>query len=131
MVVDLAIEDHQYSVILISHRLVAANKIDNCKASVSEKDMGEFVFIDPFTVRTSVLKRPGEGIRLKDVHVSDKVRLLGDPETMVAVATFAKVEEETVAVPGAEAVTPTATEPEISVERGKKEEEAADEKKKK
>jgi hypothetical protein len=42
---------------------------------------------------------------------------------MVAVATFAKVEEEAVGVPGAEGVTPAETEPELSVERGKKEEE--------
>lgn len=80
-------------------------------------------------VDISILTRPGEGIRLKDVHVSDKVRLLGDPETMVAVATFAKVEEEGAAVPGAEVVTPTEAEPEISVDRGKKEDEAADKKK--
>ena len=80
-------------------------------------------------VDISVLQRPGEGIRLKDVHVSDKVRLLGDPETMVAVATFAKIEEEA-PVAGAEAVVaPTEAEPEISVERGKKEEEVAEKKK--
>jgi large subunit ribosomal protein L25 len=77
----------------------------------------------------SILARPGEGIRVKDVKVADAIRLLDDPETMVAVATFAKVEEEVAAVPGAEGVTPTATEPELSVERGKKEEEV-DEKKK-
>ena len=74
-------------------------------------------------VDISVLARPGEGIRVKDVSVSDKIRLLDDPETMVAVATFAKVEEEVAAVPGAEAVTPTEAEPELAVERGKKEEE--------
>jgi hypothetical protein len=33
------------------------------------------------------------------------------------------VEEEAVGVPGAEGVTPAETEPELSVERGKKEEE--------
>jgi hypothetical protein len=80
-------------------------------------------------VDIAVLKRPGEGIRLKDVHVSDKVRLLGDLDTMVAVATFAKVEEEGAAVPGAEGVTPTVAEPELAVERGKKEEEAPEKKK--
>jgi hypothetical protein len=64
-----------------------------------------------------------EGIRVRDVQISDKVRILNDPDTMVAVATFAKVEEEAAAVPGAEGVTPTSTEPEISVERGKKEDE--------
>jgi large subunit ribosomal protein L25 len=74
-------------------------------------------------VDISVLARPGEGIRVRDVVVSDKVRLLDDPDTMVAVATFAKVEEEGAAVPGAEGVTPTSTEPEMAVERGKKEEE--------
>jgi large subunit ribosomal protein L25 len=72
-------------------------------------------------VDISSLDRPGDSIRVKDVPVSDKVRILADPETMVAVATFAKVEEEAVAVPGAE-VEPTEAEPELAVERGKKEE---------
>jgi large subunit ribosomal protein L25 len=74
-------------------------------------------------VDISVLARPGEGIRVRDVKVSDKVRLLDDPDTMVTVATFAKVEEEGAAVPGAEGVTPAAGEPELAVERGKKEDE--------
>jgi large subunit ribosomal protein L25 len=73
-------------------------------------------------VDISVLTRPGEGIRVRDVKVSDKVRLLDDPDTMVAVATFAKVEEEA-PVAGAEGVAPTEAEPELAVERGKKEEE--------
>ena len=80
----------------------------------------------------SILAKPGDGIRVKDVVVPENIRLLDDPDTMVAVATFAKVEEEVV-VPGAEAAVvavATATEPELSVERGKKEEEATDEKKK-
>jgi large subunit ribosomal protein L25 len=104
---------------------VLVHNLEELEVECLPADLPERIDVD-----ISVLKRPGEGIRLKDVHVSDNVRLLGDPETMVAVATFAKVEEE-VAVPGAEAVTPTEAEPEISVERGKKEEEAADEKKKK
>jgi large subunit ribosomal protein L25 len=74
-------------------------------------------------VDISVLARPGDGIRVRDIKVSDKVRLLDDPDTMVAVATFAKVEEEGAAVPGAEGVAPAETEPELAVERGKKEEE--------
>src|SRR5512140_84542 len=70
------------------------------------------------------LEHPGDGLRVKDIIVSDKVRLLDDPETMVVVATFAKVEEEVAAVPGQEAgAAPSATEPELAVERGKKEEE--------
>jgi large subunit ribosomal protein L25 len=74
-------------------------------------------------VDISVLARPGDGIRVRDVQVSDKVQILNDPDTMVAVATFAKVEEEAAAVPGAEGVTPTEAEPELAVERGKKEDE--------
>jgi large subunit ribosomal protein L25 len=73
-------------------------------------------------VDISALARPGDGIRVKDLPVTDKVRILTDPETMVAVATFAKVEEEAAAVPGAE-VAPAEAEPELAVERGKKEEE--------
>ena len=81
-------------------------------------DLPERIDID-----IAVLARPGDGIRVRDVKVSDKVRLLDDPDTMVAVATFAKVEEEGAAVPGAEGVAPGATEPELAVERGKKDEE--------
>jgi len=80
-------------------------------------DLPESIDVD-----ITALARPGEGIRVKDVKVGDNIRLLNDPETMVAVATFAKVEEEGAGIPGAEGVTPTATEPELSVERGKKEE---------
>ena len=74
-------------------------------------------------VDISVLALPGDGIRVRDVQVSDKVQILNDPDTMVAVATFAKVEEEAAAVPGAEGVAPTEAEPELAVERGKKEDE--------
>jgi large subunit ribosomal protein L25 len=74
-------------------------------------------------VDIAVLNRPGEGIRVRDVKISDDIRILNDEDTMVAVATFAKVEEEGAAVPGAEGVTPAAAEPELSVERGKKEDE--------
>jgi large subunit ribosomal protein L25 len=89
-------------------------------------DLPERIHVD-----ISILAKIGDGIRVKDVKVSDKVRLLDDPETMVAVATMPKVEEEAV-VPGVEGVVApavTGTEPELSVERGKKEDEASDEKK--
>lgn len=76
------------------------------------------------------LMRVGDVIRVRDVTLSDKIRILDNPDTVVAVASAPKV-EEVAAVPGAEAVAvPTTTEPELSVERGKKEEEASEEKKK-
>jgi large subunit ribosomal protein L25 len=74
-------------------------------------------------VDISVLQRPGDGIRVRDVQVSDKVQILDDPDTMVAVATAARVEEEGVGVPGAEGAAPAEEEPELAVERGKKEDE--------
>jgi large subunit ribosomal protein L25 len=76
------------------------------------------------------LGRVGDAIRVRDVAVSDKLRVLENPDTVVAVASAPKV-EEVAAVPGAEGAVaaPTAAEPELSVERGKKEEES-DEKKK-
>ncbi len=105
---------------------VMVHNLEELEVECLPNDLPERIDVD-----ISSLNRPGEGIRLRDVHVSDNVRLLGDPDTMVAVATFAKVEEE-VAAPGVEGAvaTPAAAEPEIAVERGKKEEEA-DEKKKK
>ena len=103
---------------------VLVHNLEELEVECLPGDLPERIDVD-----ISVLQRPGDGIRLKDVHVSDKVRLLGDAETMVAVATFAKVEEEA-PVAGVEAVAaPTEAEPEISVERGKKEEEAAEKKK--
>jgi large subunit ribosomal protein L25 len=97
---------------------VLVTNLQSLQVECLPSDLPERIDVD-----ISVLGRPGEGIRVRDVKVSDKVRLLDDPDTMVAVATFAKVEEEVAAVPGAEVVVPGATEPELAVERGKKEEE--------
>ena len=105
---------------------VMVHNLEELEVECLPNDLPERIDVD-----ISSLNRPGEGIRLRDVHVSDKVRLLADPDTMVAVATFAKVEEEVAAVPGAVAgATPAAAEPEMAVERGKKEDEADDKKKK-
>jgi large subunit ribosomal protein L25 len=107
--VSLAVKD--YNAVLVKN-------LEQLEVECLPTDLPESIEVD-----ISALKRPGEGIRVRDVQVSDKVRILNDSDTMVAVATFAKVEEEGAAVPGAEGVTPTAAEPELSVERGKKEDE--------
>jgi large subunit ribosomal protein L25 len=99
------------------HNAVLVTNLQSLEVECLPADLPERIDVD-----ISVLARPGEGIRVRDVKVSDKVRLLDDPDTMVAVATFAKVEEEA-AVPGAEGVVPAEAEPELAVERGKKEEE--------
>lgn len=72
-------------------------------------------------VDISALVRLGDIMRVGDIVLSDKIRVLENPDTVVCVASAPKV-EETAAVPGAEGVTPAAAEPELAVDRGKKEE---------
>ena len=80
---------------------VLVTNLQSLEVECLPTDLPERIDVD-----ISALARPGDGIRVRDVEVSDKVRLLNDPDTMVAVATFAKVEEEVAAVPGAEGVAP-------------------------
>ena len=80
------------------------------------------------TVDVSSLKEIGNSIRVKDIVLSQEVAVLEDLDEIVVIATLAKEEKETVAegaaVPGAE----EAAAPSLSVDRGKKEEEAAEKK---
>ena len=103
---------------------VLVHALEELEVECLPADLPERIDVD-----ISSMLRPGEGIRVRYVQVSDKVRLLADPDNMVVVATFAKVEEEVAAVAVAGA-TPTSTEPEIAVERGKKEDEVDAKKKK-
>jgi large subunit ribosomal protein L25 len=106
--VSMAVKD--YNAVLVAN-------LQSLEVECLPTDLPERIDVD-----ISVLARPGDGVRVRDVVVSDKVRLLDDPDTMVAVATFAKVEEEAPVAP-AEGVAPAEAEPELAVERGKKEEE--------
>ena len=96
---------------------VLVKNLESLEVECLPTDLPERIDVD-----ITPLDHPGTGIRVREVQVSDKIRLLNDPDTMVVVATFAKVEEEVAAVP-AEGVTPVEGEPELAVERGKKEEE--------
>jgi large subunit ribosomal protein L25 len=100
------------------YNAVLVHNLESLSVECLPTDLPERIEVD-----ITALERPGDGIRVRDVKVSDKIRLLDDPDTMVVVATFAKVEEEAAAVPGAEGAAATSTEPELAVERGKKEEE--------
>jgi large subunit ribosomal protein L25 len=100
------------------YNAVLVTNLQSLEVECLPADLPERIDVD-----ISVLQRPGEGIRVRDVQVSDQVEVLDDPDTMVAVATFARVEEEGAAVPGAEGVEAAEGEPELAVERGKKEEE--------
>ena len=72
-------------------------------------------------VDISSLKEIGNNIRVSEIPLPENVTVLDDGDDIVIIATIAKEEtpEEGAVVPGAEAAAPG-----ISVERGKKEEEA-------
>lgn len=88
---------------------------------------------DRIVVDISVLAQVGDAIHVRDLQTPEKVRVLSDPDEMVVVATYAKIEVEEVAPAAVEGAVPLeaegveGAEPELSVERGKKEEEGAEE----
>ncbi len=90
---------------------------------------------DHVTVDIAPLVKVGDSIHVRDVSLGDKVQVLDDPDEMIVNATYAKVEVEAPTAEAAEAAAaaPEAegAEPELSVERGKKEEEGEEEKEKK
>lgn len=83
------------------------------------------------SVDISALNQIGDGIYVRDIAVSDKIRVLDNPDQMVVVATLPKEEVIEEAPVAAEAVVEEAVEPELSVERGKKEGEVPKEEEKK
>jgi large subunit ribosomal protein L25 len=85
------------------------------------------------TVDIGPLVKVGDSIHVRDVSLGDKVQILDDPDEMIVNATYAKIEVEAApaAAEGVVAPEAEAAEPELSVERGKKEEEEAGDEKKK
>jgi large subunit ribosomal protein L25 len=83
---------------------------------------------DHITVDIAPLVKVGDSIHVRDVSLGDKVQILDDPDEMIVNATYAKVEVEapTAVAEGAVAVEAEGAEPELSVERGKKEDETAE-----
>lgn len=99
---------------------VLVHNLEQLEVECLPTDLPERIEID-----ISVLAKIGDGIRVHDVKISDSVRIVTDGDEMVAVVTLAKDESavDAAAIPGAEPVAP-----ELSVERGKKEEEGAEKK---
>jgi len=89
-------------------------------------DLPEHLLVD-----IGSLVKVGDSIHVRDVSLGDKVQILDDPDEMIVNATYAKIEVEAAPAVVEAAVAPEAeaAEPELSVERGKKEEEEAAEKK--
>jgi large subunit ribosomal protein L25 len=76
------------------------------------------------TVDISPLVKVGDSIHVRDVSLGDKVRILTSEDDMIVNATYAKIEVEApvAAVEGVVVPEVEGAEPELSVERGKKEE---------
>ena len=99
---------------------VLVHNLERLEVECLPTDLPERIDID-----ISVLAQIGDSIRVHDVKISDKVTILTDGDEMVAVVTLIKEEavEAAAVVPGAEVVAP-----ELSVERGKKDEEVEEKK---
>jgi len=96
---------------------VLVQNLERLEVECFPADLPERIAVD-----VSVLKQIGDSIRVRDVDaiLTDKVVVLNDPDDMVAVVTLMK--EEATEVAGAVAGEEAAS-PELSVERGKKDEE--------
>ncbi|MDD2694510.1 MAG: hypothetical protein PHD58_01125, partial [Anaerolineales bacterium] len=73
-------------------------------------------------IDVSVLKQIGDALHVRDIPVSDKIQVLTAMDEVVAIVTAPAAEEEV--APAVEVV--AGEEPEV-IEKGKKEEEAAEE----
>jgi large subunit ribosomal protein L25 len=95
---------------------VLVHRTETLEVECLPTDLPERINID-----LSSIKEIGNSIRVRDISLPENVAVLADEDEIVVIATLAKEETlgEGAAVPGAEAA------PAISVERGKKEEEAA------
>jgi large subunit ribosomal protein L25 len=105
---------------------VLVHRMDALEVECLPTDLPERINVD-----ISSIKEIGNNIRVRDIVLpaAERVTILDDADDIVIIASIAKEEaaEEVAAVPGAEAV---AAAPGLSVERGKKDEEAAEKEKK-
>jgi large subunit ribosomal protein L25 len=94
---------------------ILVTSLDALEVECFPQDLPTKIVVD-----VSVLKEIGDGIRVRDLVISEKVEILSDAEEMIVIATAAREEvipeEEEAVVEGEEA------EPEV-IEKGKKEEE--------
>lgn len=107
----VSIETTGLSPAVKNYNAVLVTGLDELEVECLPQDLPERIVVD-----ISTLESIGDGIYVRDLVLSDKVEVLDDPDAMVVVATAAAEEEIT-----EQATAPA--EPELSVERGKKEEE--------
>ena len=96
--------------------------LDQIEVECLPADLPEKIVVD-----IASLDKVGASIHVSDLVLPDNVKVLSSPTEMIVIATAAKVEEAP--APGAE-VPATVEEPEV-IEKGKKEEEGAEDEKKK
>ncbi len=96
---------------------ILVHNLERLEVECFPGDLPERIEVD-----ITVLKQIGDLVRVRELTVSDKIRILGDPEETIAVVTIIKEEAAPVAAE-AEAVAAEPAAPELSVERGKKTEE--------
>lgn len=101
------------------YNAVLVHGLESIEVECLPTDLPEGINVD-----ISSMQQVGEGIHVSDISLPDNIRILTDVDEMVVVATAPKVEE---VVEAAAAAAPVAgaegAQPELSVERGKKEEE--------
>ncbi|NUQ86785.1 MAG: 50S ribosomal protein L25 [Anaerolineales bacterium] len=97
---------------------VLVHNLERLEVECFPGDLPERIDVD-----IAMLKQIGDLIRVRDLTVSDKIRILGDPEETIAVVTIIKEEAAPVAAEGEAVVAAEPAAPELSVERGKKAEE--------
>jgi large subunit ribosomal protein L25 len=79
-------------------------------------------------VDIAAMKEIGDGIHVSDITLADNIRILTDGDEMIVVATAPKVEEVVEAAAAVPVAGAEAAQPELSVERGKKDEEEEEKK---
>jgi len=109
--ISLAVKD--YNAILVQN-------LEQLNVECLPADLPEYIEVD-----ISVLKNPGDGIRVGDLTVTGNVTVLDDTDMMVAVASAPRIAEGVAGEEGEEDLEGApdgGEEPELSVDRGKKDE---------
>jgi len=100
---------------------ILVHNIEQLQIECLPADLPEYVEVD-----ISVLKNPGDGIRVGDLTVTGNVTVLDDADMMVAVASAPRIAEGVAegeeGGEGLEGAPEGGEEPELSVDRGKKDE---------
>jgi large subunit ribosomal protein L25 len=103
---------------------VLVHRMEAFEVECLPADLPERISVD-----ISPIKEIGNSIRVRDIVLPQNVEVMEDADEIVIIATLAKEEKEPGAGEGVEGAGAEAA-PSISVERGKKEEEGTEEKKK-